>query len=139
MSKTLFSRGSYDARAARDSLRLVALVFIWMASLTVSDKAALYDWWSSEWLTVASIVVHVLLGGVLIVAFMRMLGRMDDLQRKIQFDALALGFGISLVGCAAYTLLVTWGYVQDEEASDIFVLMCVSYSAGAIFGVLKYR
>jgi hypothetical protein len=133
------NRGNYDARAVRDSLALVAWIFTWMASLTVSDKAALYGWWDSDGLTIVSITINVLLGLGLIIAFMRMLGRMDELQRKIQLDALSLALGISLVGCAAYSLLVTWGYIQDEEVTDIFMMMCLSYSAGAIFGVLKYR
>jgi hypothetical protein len=139
MSGSIMGRKSYDARSVRDSLKLVAWTFIWMASLTVSDKAALYGWWDSAWITMVSIATNVLLGLGLIIAFMRMLSRMDELQRKIQLDALSLALGISLVGCAAYSLLVTWGYIQDEEVTDIFVLMCVSYSAGAIFGVLKYR
>lgn len=140
MNEPASSDVSHDARSVRDSLKLVAWVFIWMASLTVSDKAALYGWWdASSWLTVLSMVVNGLLGLGLMLAFMRMLRRMDDLQRKIQLDALALALGVSLVGCALYSLMVTWGYIQDEEVTDIFVLMCVSYSAGALIGVLRYR
>lgn len=36
-------------------------------------------------------------------------------------------------------ILVTWGYILDEEVSDIFALMCVAYSAGVVYGVVKYR
>ena len=139
MNEPAFSHVSHDARSVRDSLKLLAWVFIWMASLTVSDKAALHGWWDAAWLTVLSIVVNGLLGIGLMLAFMQMLKRMDDLQRMIQLDALALALGVSLVGCALYSLTVTWGYIQDEEVSDIFVLMCLSYSAGALIGVLRYR
>ena len=44
-----------------------------------------------------------------------------------------------MVGCAAYSLLVTWGYIVDEEVTDIFMLMCVSYAASSLFGVWRYR
>ena len=70
---------------------------------------------------------------------MSMLRSMDDLQRKIQLEALSMALGISIVGCAAYSLLVTWGYIVDEEVSDIFFLMCVSYSASVLIGVWRYR
>ena len=72
-------------------------------------------------------------------AFMRLLKGMDDLQRKIQLDALSMSLGISLVGCAAYSLLVTWGYIVDEEVTDIFMLMCVAYSISVLIGVWRYR
>lgn len=129
----------YDSRSIRDNLVLVGWVFAWMAALTVADKAALYGWWSAEWLTFLAIAVHVLIGIGMVFKFMAMLRNMDDLQRRIQLEALSMALGISLVGCAAYSLLVTWGYIVDEEVSDIFMLMCVSYSVSVLLGVWRYR
>ncbi len=139
MSDAMSSKNPYERRSIRDNLAVVGWTFVWMASLIVSDKAALYGWWSAEWITWLSIAVNLALGLWLINRYMRMLRGMDDLQRKIQFDALAMGLGISLVGCITYSLLVTWGYIQDEEVTDIFVLMCVSYAIGALLGTLRYR
>lgn len=131
--------GSYDRRTVKDQLLLVAWVFIWVASLTVADKAQLHGWWESDWAGAIGIAVNVLLGLCMVAYFMRMLNRMDDLQRKIQLDALSMSLGISLVGCSAYMLAVTWGFIQDEEVSDMFMLMCLSYAASSIFLVWRYR
>jgi len=139
MIKHLPGANNYNARSIRDNLVLVVWIFIWMASLTVSDKAALYGWWSAPWLTTLSIVVNVALGIGMMVYFMRMLNNMDDLQRKIQLDALSMALGISLVGSAAYSLMVTWGIILDEEVSDIFMLMCISYSVSVMIGMVRYR
>jgi len=139
MSTSLSKHNSYDRRAIRDNLALVGWVFAWIASLTVSDKAALYGWWSAEWVTWLSIAVNFALGVWVVLRFMRMLRDMDDLQRKIQFDALGFGLGVSLVGTLTYSLLVTWGYIAEEEVSDIFVLMCVSYATASLVGTLRYR
>ena len=131
--------GSYDARSIRDQLSLVAWIFIWMASLTVADKAHLYGWWGSDWAGMAGIAVNILLGFCMVAYFMRMLNRMDELQRKIQLNALSISLGISIVGCSAYSLAVTWGFILDEEVSDIFMLICVSYAASSLFLVWRYR
>ena len=139
MGKASMKLSDYDSRSIRDNLVLVMWVFAWMAALTVADKAALYGWWSAEWLTMLAIAVHVAIGNGMIFKFMSMLRGMDDLQRKIQLEALSLSLGISMVGCAAYSLLVTWGYIVDEEVTDIFMLMCVSYAASSLFGVWRYR
>lgn len=139
MGKASMKLSDYDSRSIRDNLVLVTWVFAWMAALTVADKAALYGWWSAEWLTMLAIAVHVAIGIGMIFKFMSMLRGMDDLQRKIQLEALSLSLGISMVGCAAYSLLVTWGYIVDEEVTDIFMLMCVSYAASSLFGVWRYR
>lgn len=139
MIEALEKCSTYDKRAIRDNLKLAAWIFIWMASLTISDKAALYDWWSAEWLTILSIVVNAGLGLWVVHRYRQMLRGMDDLQRKIQLEALSLALGISLVGACSYMLLVTWGYVTDEEVSDMFMLMCVCYSLAVLFNTLKYR
>jgi hypothetical protein len=139
MGKPVTNLSDYDSRSIRDSIVLVIWIFAWMAVLTLADKAALYGWWSAEWITLLAVAVNVMLGFGVIFKFMSMLRSMDDLQRKIQLEALSMALGISIVGCAAYSLLVTWGYIIDEEVSDIFVLMCVSYSASVLIGVWRYR
>lgn len=139
MIDTIKKGSSYDARSIRESLKMVGWIFAWMATLMISDKAELYGWWSEEWITIASIVVNAAFGLWVIHVYRRMLQGMDDLQRKIQLDALSIALGISLVGTITYSLLVTWGYIVDEEVTDIFMLMCVSFSVSVIYGAVKYR
>ena len=139
MNTTSTSRNSYDRRAIRDNLAFVGWTFTWMVSLTVSDKAALYGWWSAEWITWLSIAINFALGVWLVLRFMKMLNGMDDLQRKIQFDALAFSFGVTLVCTISYSLLVTWGYITDEEVTDIFMVMCITYAAASLIGHFRYR
>lgn len=139
MNHALSKRSDYDRRSIRDNLALVGWTFAWMASLTVSNNAAQHDWWSAEWITWLSIAFNFALGVWLMMRFLRLLRGMDDLQRKIQLDALAFSFGVTLVGTITYSLLVTWGYITDEEVTDIFMLMCVTYSASTVFSTLRYR
>ena len=81
MDKAECRRSDYDSRSIRDNLVMVLWVFIWMASLTVADKAALYGWWEDGWLTLLAVAVNVALGLGMMVAFMRLLRGMDYLQR----------------------------------------------------------
>lgn len=139
MIKKFKNASAYDKRSIQDQLKLVFWIFVWMASLTVSDKAELYGWWEASWITVSSIIVNGGLGLWVVHRYRRILQGMDDLQRKIQLEALAIAFGISLVGACSYSLLVTWGYVIDEDVSDIFALMCLSYAGASMYGAWKYR
>ena len=139
MNTTSTENQTYDQRARRDSLAIVGWIFTWMLSLVISDKAALYGWWSAEWITWLSIVINAALGLWVVRSYLRMLRNLDELQRQIQLNALAISLGVSLVGSITYSLLVTWGYITDEEVSDIFVLMCVSYSAAVLYGQFRYR
>lgn len=131
--------GTYDKRSIKENIKMVALIFIWMISLIVSDKAALYGWWSAEWITVLSIIINAGFGLGVLHSYRRMLKGMDDLQRKIQLEALSMAFGVSVIGSISYSLLVTWGYIIDEEVTDIFLLMCISFSASVLLNSLRYK
>ena len=139
MNASTCTHSDYDRRAIRDNLALVGWMFTWMAALIVSDKAALHGWWSAQWITWLSIAVTTGLGLWVIFRFLRLLRGMDELQRRIQLNALAIGLGVSLVGTVTYSLLVTWGFIVDEEVTDVLVLMCVSYSIAVIAGTVRYR
>ena len=113
--------------------------FVWIASLVLVDKNILYQFYPSEILTIIGIGINVVLGVVMIFAFIRYLKAMDELQQKIQLDALAFALGLSLVGTVCYSLLVTAGYVTDEEVTDIIMIMVFSHMLGLLLGNLRYR
>jgi len=139
MNTTTSQTGTYDKRSIKENLKLLAWVFTWMASLIISDKAALYGWWTAEWITVLSIIINASFGMLLVHRYRFMLKGMDDLQRKIQLEALSMAFGVSVVGTISYSLLVTWGYIVDEEVTDIFLLMCMSFTASVLLNNVRYK
>lgn len=78
-----------------------------MVTMVLVNKAELYGWHSSTTVSVAGIAVNALIGGGLIVVFMRFLRELDELNRKIQMDTLALVLRLVLVGGVNYSLLET--------------------------------
>ena len=130
---------NYDKRSIRDNLKLVSWVFLWTASSVISQKAKAYGWWEAEWITLMSIAVNAALGLLLVHYYRQMLKRMDDLQRKIHLEAISISFGLGLVLSISYTILVTWGYIINEQVSDIFTLMCISYAAAIVLNTVRYK
>jgi hypothetical protein len=102
-------------------------------------EAALYGWWAAPWITWLSIGINAALGLWVIHSYRQLLKSMDDLQKAIQLESLSMAFGISLVTACSYSLMVTWGYIQDEEVSDLVMVMCLSFSAVSLFNTWRYR
>jgi hypothetical protein len=86
-----------------------------------------------------SIAVNAALGLLLVHYYRQMLNRMDDLQRKIHLEAISISFGLGLVLSISYTILLTWGYIINEQVSDIFTLMCISYAAAIVLNTVRYK
>lgn len=139
MNNPTLDASDWKTRNNRGALYFVALTFVWTATMVLIDKAALWGWPLSPGLALVAIALNTALGLGVILAFIRHLRGMDELQRKVQFDSLALTVGIGFVGSFTYSLLVTTGFIVDAEISDILVLMALTYMGSVVVGQVRYR
>lgn len=139
MEKLVEAAGAWNTRMAKNTIRFLCWTFVWAATMVLADKAILYEWHSSALISAIGIILNAGLGIGMVLSFVKHLKDMDELQRKIQLDALGLSFGVTLVGSFSYSLLVTSNFILDAEASDIIMLMTVTYVAAVIYGQVRYR
>lgn len=73
-----------------------------------------------------------------LLAFVRFLGRADELQRQIQLEAIAFGAGATALSTFAYGFLENVGF---PHLSFIYVLplLCIFWGIGAAIAARKYR
>ena len=76
--------------------------------------------------------------GFAIFAFMRFLGRMDELQRRIQLDAIGLSFAATAILTFAYGLLENVGFPHLSWIW-IFPGMVALWGIGAGIAAARYR
>ena len=130
---------STDWTTKKNHRRILYWIFAWTVTMVLADKAELYEWHSSALVSILAIVINAGIGVGMIVTYMRFLTELDELQRKIQLDSLALSLGVALVGSFSYSLLVTAKFITDAEISDIILLMGITYMVGLIVGQVRYR
>jgi hypothetical protein len=71
-------------------------------------------------------------------AYLRFLGRMDELGRKIQLEALAIGFGAAGMLTFAYGFLENAGFPQLSYVF-VFPLMIFLWGVGGIIATRRYQ
>ena len=125
--------------AKKNHRRILYWIVAWTVTMVLADKAELYEWHSSALISILAIVINAGIGIGMIVTYIRFLKELDELQRKIQLDSLALSMGVTLVGSFTYSLLVTAKFITDAEISDIILLMGLTYMVGIIVGQVRYR
>ncbi|MBK6768279.1 MAG: hypothetical protein IPG72_04495 [Ardenticatenales bacterium] len=86
------------------------------------------------WLLVA---VPTLVGLQTIRAYLHFLREADELQRRIQFEALAFGFCVGVVCMMSYRLLERAGWPK-LDINDTFVVMMFGWAFGMIRGARRY-
>ncbi len=129
------------------------------ADMTAADRRNLYQatWWLAGWAVVYVGAAQLLKRGgvpsgaatalvalvpsvfavVAILAYIRFIRRAEELQRKIQVEALALGFGAGFVASFGLEMLGKAGLVE-AEVSTAFLVMILFYVAGIWLGGRRY-
>jgi len=73
-----------------------------------------------------------------LLAFLRFFRRMDELQRRIQLEALAFSFGGTMLIAATYTFLEAAGAPRLPLIS-VAPVMSVLWAIGAAFAIRRYQ
>ncbi len=125
---------------AKAVLRLAIWTGVWIASLALARFGPDVLWGGQSVISWIAVGVNVLAGIAWIVAHARFLRSVDDLQRKIMLDAIAVALGVGLVGGFAYAAANSAGLVDfDSGIAVMSVVMAVVYVLGILVGNLRYR
>ena len=127
------------ARDIKNANRVNLWTFAWVLSLGAIIFLSDYEWYASALPTTIGFLLHAGIGVGMILAFKRFLTVMDELERKIQLDALALSVGVTIVGFSSYSILDKVGVVPELSPAYLIMLMALTYMAGIIIGKVRYR
>lgn len=131
---------SWQQRNARNVRRLGMWTAAWLVSLAAVFFGHKYLWDGNQALTAAVVGINVVLGGFMIWANKQHLLGLDELQRKMQLEAMGLSLGVGMVLGFAYSALDSTGVIPFRaEISHLAVIMSLSYLIGLAIGVRKYQ
>jgi len=131
---------SRAAANAKNTARLAVWTTAWVVTQALAVFGPGHVWQSGESLTALALLINLGAGVGMIMAIRRHLNGLDELQRKIQLEAMALCLGVGLVGGMAYTTLGATNLIQiDAKISHLVILMALTYLVGVILGHRKYQ
>lgn len=121
----------------RNSWRATGWLFVWMVSFVSVAFAIRTEALPAGLWTYLAIAGSTALGIVAVLAYMRFVRQADELQRKIQLEALALGFAGGFVAQFAFSLIERAG-IMDVDIGDPFLVMCICFAVGLFLGARRY-
>lgn len=112
----------------------------WLLSLAVVAFGAKLIWNFDTTMTLIAIAVNLVLGAKMIIANKRHLDQLDELQRKLHMNAMAVSLGISVVFGGVYGLLEPLQLLNETpNPSNLLFVMALSYIASLIINTRKYQ
>jgi len=130
----------YKNRNCKNNKNLRNWTVGWVVSMMVVAFAPKYVWAFNTLLSIIAVVVSLAVGFGMLLANRRYLRGLDEMQQKIQFDAMGLSLGVGLVVGLSYELLEDIKLITFQpEISHLVFIMCFTYMAGIISGHRKFQ
>ena len=127
-------------RSNRATGHLIIWTLAWIATLALARFGPELLWGQQQvaasWVAV---LVNLAVGVGWIVSYTRFLRAIDDLQRKILLDAMAVTLGVGFVVGFAYVVADSAGLVADVDVAAFPVLLGAVYFIAFLVGRIRYR
>ena len=113
--------------------------FAWVASLAFLSAGVNYLW-DSLLITKIGLLINLAIGIGMIIAHKNLFKTYDELQKKIQFEAMAITLGLAVVIGLTYEVSFDFGVINKEpEFEYLMYFISFSYIVSTILNSLRYK
>ncbi len=107
-----------------------------LAFLSVGENSL----WDSLLITKIGLIINLAIGIVMIIANKNLFKTYDELQKKIQFEAMAITLGLAVVVGLTYEVSFDFGIINKEpEFEYLIIFISFTYTASTIINSRRYR
>lgn len=125
---------------SRATVVLVVATVAWIATLALARFGPGGLWGSGESLGWIAVGVNLVLGVAWIAAFVHFLRSVDELQRKVLLEALAVALGVAWVAGLGYAAADAAGLVTFEvDAAALPLVTAAAFLVAFVVGRIRYR
>ena len=122
------------------TINLAIWTMLWVSSLAIATFGPKFIWDENVTLTIIAVVLNALFGLGMILINIKHINSLDELQKKIQLDAMGVALGVGVVGGISYSVLdITNLISQDAEISFLVILISLTYMIGILIGQKRYK
>lgn len=130
----------WSTKIKKNTANLAVWTAAWTISMALATFGPKFIWDGNLALTIVGILINAGFGAGMIIANIRHLNGLDEMQRKIHMEAMGLALGVGVVGGLSYSLLdVTNIIAQDAEISFLVILIALTYLISVVIGVKRYK
>ena len=118
---------------------LLGWTLAWVVSLAFLTGAE-NTLWNDLIFTKIGLLINFAIGIGMIVAHKNLFKTYDELQKKIQFEAMAITLGLACVVGLTYEVSFDFGVIDKEpEFEYLVIFICFSYVASNIISAIRYK
>lgn len=131
---------SWNTQLKKNTKKLALWSALWTGSMAIATFGPKFIWDENVWLTALAVFINALFGVIMILANIKHINALDDLQKKIQLDAMGIALGVGIVGGLSYTLLDITNLIPvDAEIGFLVMFISITYLVALLIGQIRYK
>lgn len=130
----------FQPRIRKRTVMLAYWTAGWLFTVALLAFGPKFLWDKAAPVTLAGFGLCLLVGVGMIVANKNLLRDQDELQRKVQLDAMAITLGVLVITAVPYSMLELYDLAPFEAGiSPLMVLLSLTYLISLFVGMSRYR
>ena len=139
MNKENTSAENWKQKACSSTIKLMLWTFAWVLTVALASFGPKFLWSGNKLITILSLLINVGFGIGMVFANKAHIDSMDELQQKIQLEAMGITQGATLVGGIAYTIMDSSNLISgDAEIGLLVGFMGICYMVTVVINRFRY-
>ena len=120
--------------------KLAICTFAWLITFAAVSLGPELLWPSNQVITVIALLLNIVAGIAMIYANRAHILSLDELEQRIQLNAMSTTLGIGLISVPVWNILAKLNaFNAGTSLGALLVLMSLTYVAAIVFGNSKYK
>ena len=130
----------WEATTKKNVRHLAYWTWSWVLTLALATFGPKFLWDYNSSISILIILINTIIGVGMIVMNRKYIDGLDEMQRKVMMDAMAIALGVGVVGGISYSTLDIVNVIPfDAEIGFLVMLMSVTYIIAILVGSLRYK
>lgn len=130
----------WEQKVSSNTKRLAIWTGAWLFTMALASFGPVFFWSGDRLWSFLAIALNTLVGAVMIIANKRYLQSLDEMQQRIQRDAMGVTLSVGLVVGLSYSNLDITNLISgDAEISVLVMIMGLTYALTMVLLSRKYR
>jgi hypothetical protein len=140
MNQLRSPQNGYESRIRTNVISLFRWCGAWAGTCVLLAFGPKFLWNKALVFTLLAIGLNVCVGIGTIVANKKYFQNLDELQRRVHLNSLAITVGVAMIAGFPYSVMDAYHVIPfHANISHLMVLMSLTYGASNLYGTRRYR
>ena len=130
----------YESRIRTSNWRLFRWTGAWLVTTALMAFGPVFLWNKAMVFTLLAVGLNVGVGVGVILANKNYLAELDELQRKVQLNAMGITLGVAMIVGIPFSVMDMYDVIPFQaDIAHLMVLLSLTFLVSCLYGTRRYR